>query len=104
MSRVPEFVGCIASDEFPTLIKRIKPCHKFGFISNTDTSNQPGSHWVAIAINPTDKKPDPWSIMYFDPFGDDIRENMLDGLKELVDKAAPDKMLKLKVNQVQHEK
>ena len=81
MAKIPDFIGCVASDEFPTLISKIKPNTKVGFISNLDTSNEKGSHWVAIVMNATDEKPDSNSIMYFDPFGEDIPDNMLVGLK-----------------------
>ena len=103
MSKVKPFIGCIASDQFDTLLPRIKPNTKLGFISNLSPSTSGGSHWVAIAINATNNKPDSNSIMYYDPFGKDVPYEMLQGLKLVSNKIAPDKMLKFKVNSIQHQ-
>jgi hypothetical protein len=103
MSKVKPFIGCIASDQFDTLLPRIKPNTKLGFITNLSPSTSGGSHWVAIAINATNNKPDSNSIMYYDPFGKDVPFEMLQGLKQISNKIAPDKMLKFKVNSIQHQ-
>jgi hypothetical protein len=103
MSRVPSFIGCVAADEFPKLLARIKPHTKIGFISNLDPSTKSGSHWVAIVLNGTDKGPDAHSVMYFDPFGEDLPANMQKSLDSLAEKIDPDTLPKLKVNRVQHQ-
>ena len=51
------FIGTYPRDVLPKITK-----FPSSFISNTDTSNQPGSHWIAIYIN------DGFGI-YFDSFG-----------------------------------
>jgi len=103
MSKIPNFIGCVASDQFKTLLKGIKPHSRVGWISNLDTSAQSGSHWVAFVINGSDKAPDAHSILYFDPFGRDIPEIMLPDLKLLAEKIDPNNMLKLKISRVQHQ-
>jgi len=103
MQKVPNFLGTIASDQFDHIYSIIKPHTRSAWITNLDPSTKPGSHWVAFVINPTATPPDPYSIMYFDPFGEDIPTDMLDDLKKIADKVAPDVMLKLKVNRIQHQ-
>jgi hypothetical protein len=103
MSRVPSFIGCIGSDQFPQLMARIKPHTRIGFISNLDPSTMGGSHWIAIALNGSDKAPDAHSIMYFDPFGKDIPPNMQKALDPLAEKIDPGNLMKLKINKVQHQ-
>ena len=103
MKKVPNFLGTVASDQFEEIASKIKPDSKAGWISNLDPSTKGGSHWVSFVINGTDENPDAHSIMYFDPFGEDIPQNMLTGLKQIADKVAPDTLLKLKINRVQHQ-
>jgi hypothetical protein len=103
MARVPSFIGCVASDQFPQLMARIKPHTRIGFISNLDPSTQGGSHWVAIALNGSDKAPDAHSIMYYDPFGKDIPPNMQKALNPLAEKIDPDNLMKLKISRVQQQ-
>jgi hypothetical protein len=104
MAKVPSFIGCVASDQFPQLLSRIRPHTKIGFISNIDPSSKGGSHWVAIALNGSDKGPDAHSVMYFDPFGKDIPMGMQKSLDELAEKIDPDVLPKLKINRVCHQK
>jgi hypothetical protein len=100
MSKVHNFIGCVASDEFPKLLNSIKPHTKVGFISNIDTSQQSGSHWIGIVLNGTDKDPDAHSIMYYDPFGKDMPDNMQKELKDLAEKIDPNTLMLTKINRV----
>ncbi|MCP4460778.1 MAG: hypothetical protein GY816_22565 [Cytophagales bacterium] len=57
MRKKSDFLGVFARDE----VKNI-PNRQCCFIANTDTSNLPGKHWIAVKIiNNT--------AYYFDPFG-----------------------------------
>jgi hypothetical protein len=104
MKKYRNFLGVIASDEIPTLLPHIHKNTKIGWITNLDPSTKPGSHWVAIVVNGTNNSPDAQSIMYFDPFGDDIPSRIQHDLKKVADKISPDTMMKLKVNRIQHQK
>ncbi|RWS21522.1 hypothetical protein B4U80_06898, partial [Leptotrombidium deliense] len=55
---VPEFVGTFPRDNIPTTTRR-----PASFIVNTDSSNEPGEHWVAIYLTKNNK------AEYFDSFG-----------------------------------
>jgi hypothetical protein len=103
MKKYPPFIGVIASDQILDLVKSAPKEQRFGFIMNLDPSSRPGSHWVSIAVNPTDERPDPYSIMYFDPLGDPPRSKTIEDLKMLSDKISPEHMLKFKVNHIQHQ-
>lgn len=54
-----QFLGIFASDQLPEKITS-KPC---ALIVNTDPSDQPGQHWVAIYVSKEG------SLEYFDSFG-----------------------------------
>ena len=43
----PSFIGCFAENEISSLVIHSFPSF---FIVNTDQSNMPGSHWIAIGI------------------------------------------------------
>jgi hypothetical protein len=45
LRKVPGFVGVFAKDKIPVI--RRTPAY---FVFNTDTSNKPGSHWIAVAV------------------------------------------------------
>lgn len=53
------FLGVFPSDMLPTSIKHYPTC----FVCNVDTSNMPGSHWLAFYIPSLDK------CEFFDSFG-----------------------------------
>ena len=58
----PNFIGCYAEDQLENLSLTSFPCF---LIVNIDSSNMPGSHWVAIGIFPE-------GIEIFDSLGFDI--------------------------------
>ena len=70
------FKGVYAIDE----INKIPVSDKMGFILNLDTSDQKGSHWVAIYIDAKDDN----SVEYYDSFGNDPPERLMKGLKTMI--------------------
>lgn len=95
MRDVRGFKGVYSSDE----IKNITPTHDCSFIYNTDTSNQPGKHWIAVRIDDTTK-----SIEHFDPLADEPNKYALEGLKVLMDKIKSPYLYKFKINNVKNQK
>ena len=55
---VTEFLGVFPSDKLP--VSKVKP---FYFVANTDPSNKPGTHWVAVFVNADG------TAEYFDSYG-----------------------------------
>jgi hypothetical protein len=102
MAKIDGFIGCVPRDEMPKLLKYVQPNTKIGWIVNLDPHYMAGSHWCAIAINATPKEPDPYSVMYYDPFGRDIPDDMLKDLKVIANKIS-NRMLRFKINRVQQQ-
>lgn len=96
------FQGTIPIDKIDTIKPTMKP---FSFIVNTDPSNKPGRHWIAIYIDPKNEK----SLEIFDSFGEDPSEDktyqdyLLTGLKNLIDKLHLPYMLKMRMNMIQQQ-
>lgn len=96
------FEGTIPIDKIDDIKPRMKP---FSFIVNTDPSDKPGRHWIAIYIDPKNEK----SLEIFDSFGEDPSEDktyqdyLLTGLKNLIDKLHLPYMLKMRMNMVQQQ-
>jgi hypothetical protein len=103
MEKCPNFLGVYASDEIPKMMRFVHPNTKFGWISNLDSSKGKGSHWVSIVVNGMSQQPDPYSILYFDPFGEAIIPNIQKDLRLVAEKVAPQTMMKLKENKVKHQ-
>jgi len=99
MKDYPDFVGVISSDEIPSLVGKVKPNKKISFIMNLDKSNQPGSHWVSVLIDPVNSQ----SVEYYDSYGMPPPNNFSKDIKLLVDKMKPDVYLKYKINKVKHQ-
>jgi len=95
MDNVNSYVGTIAADEMDSL--NIKD--KMSFIMNTDNSNEPGRHWVAVYIDKNGDK----EVNYYDPFGDEPTKETLQGLKMIIDEMDPDTLLKFKINAVKNQ-
>ena len=55
----PNFLGCFAQDSIDSLFLQSLPCT---FIVNVDSHQEPGSHWLAVALFEK-------SIEIFDPLG-----------------------------------
>ena len=68
------WLGVFARDEMPDLIREIRP---WCLIFNTDTKDQPGTHWLALYA------PKPGPIELFDSFGFSPINYSLDSLNPL---------------------
>lgn len=90
LKKMPNFKGVVAADELDTL--EVSP--KMSFIVNRDTSDKPGSHWMAVYIDAINNK----SVEFFDPLADPTEPIIKEGLKKIVDKINPTHMLKFKEN------
>lgn len=99
MQAYPEFKGVIARDEINTLLPKVEHNKPFAFIINLDPSSKPGSHWVAVYIDPIGSK----SIEYFDSFGREIPNDVLKDIKLIIDIMKPTSILKVKSNHVIHQ-
>lgn len=88
----PLFSGVIASDQIDTLPNVIPQ----GFIMNLDTSDQDGSHWVAVYINND-------SIEYFDPLADPPSKEFIIDMKNKIKKMNVPYLMKFKINKIQQQ-
>jgi len=97
MSKRNSYAGTIPSDQILPVIGskmlKQKPDRKTSFIMNLDPSNMPGSHWVAVLIDPKKQR-----INYFDSFGRPPTDETKVDLKKLV--AHYNVPFKLKWNQI----
>ncbi|MGV8131482.1 MAG: Ulp1 family isopeptidase [Candidatus Pacearchaeota archaeon] len=93
------FLGVISADEIDLLIKPSLKKNKFGFIMNLDTSDQPGSHWVALYIDLVDN----CEINYYDSFAEEPSELFLQEIKKLIDAHDLDYYLKMKINRIKQQ-
>lgn len=71
---VPNYVGCVMSNEIHLLPKNKK---KMCFIYNTDVSSGPGIHWCGVII--TNR-----TLEYFDPLSNHIRRGFLKDIKKIL--------------------
>lgn len=88
------YLGTIASDQIDELELDTLPAY---FVMNTDTSDMPGSHWVAIYISPD-------SVEYYDSSGSEPDFHVVKQLKDLIKRANLPNLLKFKVNKVAAQK
>jgi hypothetical protein len=68
----PGYLGTIARNDIKQL-KKLPKDRPFGFIMNLDVRGAPGSHWVAIYVDPVEE----YSLEYYDPFGRECPEDIL---------------------------
>lgn len=92
MSKYPNYLGAIASDEIRSL--DIQPQTELGFILNKDASDKEGSHWVAVYSD--GKK----TIEYYDSFAKPPTQKFMSDLRWVVDQIKPDTYLKFKQNKI----
>ena len=93
MRKYKNYLGTVPRNQIHLLRNYISPKQrKIAFIANTDPSNKPGRHWVAVYID-ADK-----SINYFDSFGRPMPFDVRLQLKKIVDKMKPATLLKEKCN------
>jgi len=100
--RLKDYIPVIAKDETNELMKYVKKGDKqFGFVINTDNSNQPGRHWRAVYINNMDDYP---SIEYFDPLTEGKPEqSLIDICRKIAIKMNPSKLFKYKQNMIRRQ-
>lgn len=100
--RLKDYIPVIAKDETNELMKYIKRGDKqFGFVINTDNSDQPGRHWRCVYINNMDDYP---SIEYFDPLTEGRPEqSLIDICRKIAIKMNPSKLFKYKQNQIRRQ-
>lgn len=100
--RLKDYIPCIAKDETDELMKYVKKGDKqFGFVINTDNSNQPGRHWRCVYINNMDDYP---SIEYFDPLTEGKPEqSLIDICRKIAIKMNPSKLFKYKQNMIRRQ-
>jgi len=87
------YLGCIASDKVMGLHDKYKG-KPFGYVMNLDKTDEPGSHWVSVYVDPINEK----EIDYFDPFGRDPSNSWLQQMQHFT-RDFP-YLLKLKINKV----
>jgi hypothetical protein len=100
--RLKDYIPVIAKDETQELMKYVKKGDKqFGFVINTDNSDQPGRHWRAVYINNRDDYP---SIEYFDPLTEGKPElSLIDISRKIAMKMNPQKLFKYKQNMIRRQ-
>lgn len=100
--RLKDYIPVIAKDETDQLMKYVKKGDKqFGFVINTDNSDQPGRHWRCVYINNMDDYP---SIEYFDPLTEGKPEqSLIDICRKIAIKMNPSKLFKYKQNMIRRQ-
>lgn len=93
------FIGVVAADELDELIKPSLQYDKFGFVMNKDSSDKPGSHWVAVYVDTVDD----CSVEYYDSFAEDPDPLFLTQVKKLIDAHKLDIYLKFKINRIKEQ-
>ena len=75
------YVGTVALDQVKDLKPWVNKLDRMGFIVNLDTSDKPGSHWVAVDIVwPNDVA----EICYFDSLAQPPPKSLLQDLKKFI--------------------
>lgn len=87
------FRGVYAADEIDNIEPSLSP---FSYIMNLDKSGKPGTHWIAVYVDPVKEM----SAEYFDSFGDPPGKDWLIRMKKMIDKLKLPYMLKMKINTV----
>ncbi len=97
------YQGAIPSDK----IKDLDPnrADTLSFVMNTDPSNKPGKHWVAVFINWVNSRFGGPSVEYVDSFGEAPSKAVVKQLKDLIEKRRGlHAFLKFKVNQTVYQR
>lgn len=87
------FLGTFPIDKIGAIDTKKK---RFGFVINLDSSDKPGSHWVACYID-TNKD---MSAEYYDSFGDNPPKEFMKNIKKLIDKLNVNVYLRFKVSKI----
>ena len=96
MSKYPEYLGTVASDE----IEKLKIPHqgRFGFVMNLDKRKDKGSHWVSVF---GDARPSgSSSIEYYNSFAEPPTADFMKQIKQVVSKMDGSTYLKFKENKI----
>lgn len=90
------YLGTFPIDKIHTIAKIVKPgIEKFGFIFNTDPSDKPGKHWIAVAYSADHKELD-----YYNSLGEGPTDQFLDEIKPVIDALRLPYYLKFKINTI----
>lgn len=93
-----EYIGTIACDEMPSILSKVEPKSRGGFVINTQKHTQPGKHWQAVFY---DARPNGSnSIEFYDSFGRDPTKEFMKEMKQLANKLNAETYLKFKINKI----
>jgi hypothetical protein len=101
MESSKDFYGTYPKDHFYKVLHQIKPKSRGGAILNLDTSDENGSHWVAIYWDA--RQNGSQTIEYCDSFGRQPPHDIMNDLQQLKKKLEADNPLKLKINRIQRQ-
>ena len=104
MDRFKDYKGSIMRDQIKSLLPNIKPQSRVAFIINTQDHTKPGQHWQAVYIDGRDGPESSNSIEFFDSFGSPMPPDIREDIKLILKIMKPHTILKLKENQVVHQK
>lgn len=93
-----EYIGTIASDEMPSILSKVEPKSRGGFVINTQKHTQPGAHWQAVFYDARLNGSN--SIEFYDSFGRDPTKAFMKEIKELANKLNAETYLKFKINKI----
>lgn len=90
------YVGTFPVDHISRIAKVVKPnTSKFGFIFNTDRSDEKGKHWIACCYIANEQEFD-----YYDSLGGDPSEEFMTEIKPVIDALKLPYYLKFKINKI----
>jgi hypothetical protein len=93
MSKHEEFGGVYALDEVHEAPFNLD--ENMGIIINLDTSDLPGSHWVALWMDNDEKS---WD--YYDSYGEDPPVMLMEQIQDIMINLAPEMYYKFRINRV----
>ena len=96
MGVYPEYIKCIPHDQVESKILPNLSNGRHCFVINTDPANKPGEHWQCVYM---DKK----EINFYDSFGDEIDDKLMNDIRMLDKKFPGDGYRKFKFNTIQHQ-
>lgn len=90
------YLGTVPIDKIHELANVVKPSMKqFGFIFNTDPSDKPGQHWIAVCYISQFRELD-----YYNSLAEQPTDQFLDEIKPVIDALALPYYLKFKINNI----
>lgn len=95
------YLGTIAHNEIPKIVKKIKPKTDGGFVINTDPASKGGEHWQAVYF---DARPGGnGEINFYDSYGDPIDKTLQRDLELISKKLKAGTYLKFKENRIRQQ-